>query len=391
MSNQFEYRPVNDSEEVQQLNSLLTQAFISPPEAEDIFIQRLGLENFRVIRKSGKLLGGLGLVSMGQWFGNQRVSMVGISGVGIAPEHRGVGGAIALMQQTLKELHANGVAISTLYPAAQTLYRKVGYEQGGSRCGWKIPTSQIQVRESSLSIDPIPLESNRLSSLYQQHAQANNGCLDRHPCIWRNIWRPIEKETLYAYQFGSVDFPQGYLIFNQMRTEEGAILQIRDWAVLTAAAGQSLWAFLASHRSMIKQVHWYGSAIDALTLMLPEQAFQSRFVERWMLRIIDVRRALEARGYPPNLEAELHLDIQDDLFPENTGKFMLSVYRGQGQLRQGGRGALKLDIRGLGPLYTGLFSPHQLQLTGLLTGDEDALAIATQLFASPSPWMPDFF
>ena len=125
--------------------------------------------------------------------------------------------------------------------------------------------------------------------------------------------------------------------------------------------------------------------------MLPEQAFQSRFIDRWMLRIIDIRRALESRGYPANIEAELHLDIQDNLLTENTGKFILSVFQGEGQIQPGGRGELRLNIQGLGPLYTGLFSPHQLQLTGRLMGEETALAIATQLFASPSPWMPDFF
>lgn len=391
MVNQFEYNPLNDSKEAQQLSSILTQAFVSPSNTEDNYIQRIGVENFRVIRQSGKLLGGLAMIPMGQWFGRRRVAMVGIAGVGIAPDHRGSGGAIALMQQTLKELHANGVAISTLHPAVQSLYRKVGYEQGGSYCGWEIPASQIQIRESSLPIAPIPLNSERLSPLYQQQAQCNNGYLDRHPCLWQEILRPISQEALYAYQFGSVDHPQGYIIFKQTRTEAGSILQIRDWVVLTTAAGRSLWSFLAGHRSMIKQIHWCGSAIDALTLMLPEQTFQSQFVERWMLRIIDVQRALEARGYPLNIEADLHLDIQDNLLPENTGKFILSVFQGQGQITQGGRGELRLNIRGLGPLYTGLFSPHQLQLMGQLTGEEKALAIATQLFASPSPWMPDFF
>ena len=388
---QFEYGSLNDSEEVQQLNSLLKQAFVSPSDIGDIYIQRIGVENFRVIRQSGKLLGGLGMLPMGQWFGKRCVPMVGISGVGIAPEHRGLGGAIALMQQTVQELYASGVAISTLYPAAQPLYRKVGYEQGGSCCGWKIPVAQIQIQKPSLPIYPIPLDSQLFSTLYRQQSEYNNGCLDRHRCIWQEILRPISQETLYAYQFGSTDHPQGYIIFSQTRSEEDSILQIRDWAVLTAAAGHSLWSFLAGHRSQIDQVHWRGSAIDTLTLMLSEQAFQPRFVARWMLRVIDLRLALESRGYPANIEAELHLDIQDNLLPDNTGKFVLSVSQGEGQIRKGGRGALTLNIKGLGPLYSGLLSPHQLQLTGLLTGEEKALAIATQLFTGPFPWMPDFF
>ena len=391
MANQFEYGSLGDSKEVQQLASLLTQAFISPPNAEGVYIQRLGIENFRVIRQQGKFVGGLAMIPMGQWFGGRRMSMTGIASVGIAPECRGLGGAIALMQHTVKDLYAKGVAISALYPAAQSFYRKVGYEQAGSYCGWKISAPRIQVRDSSLSIDPIPLDSQTLDPLYQLQAQRNNGCLDRHPSIWQGILRPIDQGPLYAYQFGPAEQPQGYLVFNQTRTDTGAILKVRDWVALTAAAGRSLWSFLAGHRSMIKQIHWCGSAIDPLTLMLPEQIFQARYVERWMLRIIDVQQALESRGYPPEIAAELHLSIQDDLLAENTGKFILSVSQGRGQIGRGGRGDIALNIQGLGPLYTGLFSAHQLQLAGQLAGEEKALAIATQLFAGASPWMPDFF
>ncbi|MBW4476742.1 MAG: sterol carrier protein domain-containing protein [Tolypothrix brevis GSE-NOS-MK-07-07A] len=56
-----------------------------------------------------------------------------------------------------------------------------------------------------------------------------------------------------------------------------------------------------------------------------------------------------------------------------------------------GKGELQLDIKGLAPLYTGLFIPQQLQITGKLKGTETSLDIATQIFASTSPWMADFF
>ncbi|MDF5731553.1 MAG: sterol carrier protein domain-containing protein, partial [Rhizonema sp. PD38] len=57
----------------------------------------------------------------------------------------------------------------------------------------------------------------------------------------------------------------------------------------------------------------------------------------------------------------------------------------------GGNGELKLDIRGLAPLYTGLFTPHQLQLMGKLDATPTALSVATQIFAGLSPWIADFF
>jgi predicted acetyltransferase len=329
---------------------------------------------------------------MGQWFGGQRVPMTGIAAVGIAPEYRGTGAAIAMMQHTLKELYANGVPISVLYPATQRLYRKAGYEQGGTACTWEISTQSILVREQPLPLKPVsPINLEVFHDLYQQQARLTNGNLDRHQFIWQGLIRPVEKEMIYAYLIGAADQPQGYIIFTQHPKEDSSYLRIRDWTVLTADAAQSFWSFLANHRSQIEQVRWKGSAVDFLTLLLPEQTAKARFAERWMLRVVDVGKALEKRGYPPGLQAELHLEVRDDLIAENNGRFILSVSNGCGEVTRGGKGELKLDIRGLAPLYTGLFTAHQLQVAGQLDATETALLGATQLFAGVSPWMPDFF
>jgi predicted acetyltransferase len=110
-----------------------------------------------------------------------------------------------------------------------------------------------------------------------------------------------------------------------------------------------------------------------------------------MLRVVDVVKALEKRGYPTKIQTELHLKVEDDLIAENNGKFILSVANGRGEVTKGGKGELQLDIRGLAPLYTSLFTPQQLQIAGKLQGTETSLDTATQLFAGSSPWMADYF
>ncbi|MGJ3246665.1 MAG: GNAT family N-acetyltransferase [Elainellaceae cyanobacterium] len=391
MTSQFEYQPLNDSGEAQKLGELLTQCFISPPGVESRYIDRIGMQNFRAIYRARELLGGLSMIPMGQWYGGQRVPMVGIASVGIAPEYRSSGAAIALMQQMIKELYQQGMALSALYPAAQRLYRKAGYEQGGTYCGWKIIPDHIQLRDIVLPVQAISPSLDWVQPIYQRQAHHHNGNLDRHPCLWQELLQVEEQQPLYVYRLGSPSDPEGYLIFDQKRTSEGTTLNIRDWATLTNAAGRSIWAFLASHRSQIDTIYWKGGSTDFLTLMLPEQRWESRFNERWMLRIIDIASALESRGYPSYLEVELHLNVHDDLIPENNGPLTLSVADGKGSVMPGGKAELAIDIRGLASLYSGLFSPHQLQLAGYLTGTDTSMAIATQLFSSTEPWMPDFF
>ncbi len=138
-------------------------------------------------------------------------------------------------------------------------------------------------------------------------------------------------------------------------------------------------------------MRWRSSPVDPLTLLLPEQTAKIRSLERWMLRIIDVPNALEKRGYPLGVETELHLQVEDELLPENNGKFVLKVSNGRGEVAKGGKGEFQLDVRGLAPLYTGLFAPHQLQLAGKLEATETALSVATSLFVGSQPWLPDFF
>ncbi|NJO66418.1 MAG: GNAT family N-acetyltransferase [Leptolyngbyaceae cyanobacterium RM1_405_57] len=391
MRSQFEYGTLADSKDAQQLGAILEQCFNSPPGSSEAYFKRIGLENFRLLRVAGQLAGGLATLPMGQWFGNQRVPMTGIAAVGVAPEYRGSGAAIALMQHTLQDLYASGVALSALYPATQQLYRKAGYEQGGSFCTWEISAQAIQVKERSLPVQPIHSPAaNVFQALSQQQSQTNNGNLDRHPAIWEEILKPDAPEVVYAYLFGD-DQPEGYIIFSQKQINNSAALVVLDWAILTPAAGLSFWKFLANHRSQIKKVRWRSSAIDLLTLLLPEQSAKLHEADRWLLRIVNVISALEKRGYPSDVEMELHLDIQDDLLPDNSGKFILSVSNGQGTVTRGGKGELRLEICGLAPLYTGLFSPCQLQLLGQLEASERAIATATHLFAGSHPWLRDFF
>ncbi|NEO28360.1 MAG: GNAT family N-acetyltransferase, partial [Kamptonema sp. SIO4C4] len=89
--------------------------------------------------------------------------------------------------------------------------------------------------------------------------------------------------------------------------------------------------------------------------------------------------------------AELHLEVEDDLLAENQDRCILRVSGGKGEVTRGGRGDLRLSIRTLSPLFTGLFSAPLLARMGQLEGTEGAIATAHALFPSDHPTLPDFF
>jgi predicted acetyltransferase len=111
----------------------------------------------------------------------------------------------------------------------------------------------------------------------------------------------------------------------------------------------------------------------------------------WMVRVLDVAAALEARGWPAGAAGTLHLEVEDDLFPENGGRFVLEVSDGVARVRRGGEGRMRLHVRALAPLYTGFYRAEGLRAAGALEADDASVQTAMQLFSGPQPSMRDMF
>ena len=384
----YQYISLANASQLEQLGEIVSQSFASPLSKWNHYLNCIGRENFRIITQAERTIAGLAIYHLGQWFGGKQVTMAGIASVAVAPEYRGQGVANQLLKQTIQELHNRQIPISTLYPATQAPYRKLGYEQSGSFCKWKLSTTSIQLQERDLTIARIdPQNSLVFTDIYFKQAQYNNGNLARNEAIWQKVLERPEKGTLYAYLIGSSTQPEGYIIF----TQEQEQISIRDWVLLTPSAARRVWTFLGDHRSQIKEVTWWGSPLNPFLLLLPEQT--AKIVEQtiWMLRIVDLPAALALRGYPLGIEAKLHLDIQDDSISANNGKFCLQVSQGKGKVSQGGNGDFQINIRHLASLYTGLWSPLQLKQLNYLQTTPAALETANLIFTGDRPWSADFF
>ena len=94
-----------------------------------------------------------------------------------------------------------------------------------------------------------------------------------------------------------------------------------------------------------------------------------------MLRVVDARGAVAARGWPPHLSGSVDVALDDDVCPWNSGAHRLVLDGGSGRLEPGGSGAVRLTVRGLAVLYAGAAGPAVLRRAGMLTGgdaDSDA-------------------
>jgi predicted acetyltransferase len=358
----------------------------------DVFKERIGAENLRVVRRDGQLAGGLGVYRMGQWFGGRVIPSGGVCLVGIAPEFRGQGLAGFALQSLLEELHADGTPLACLFPSTQRLYRSVGFEQAGSRCRYKLPLGSINLADRELPVTRIEPEAaaELFGPVAQERARRSNGNLARSGGLWDRLTHHPDK-TQYSGLIGTPDDPQGFLCYRYEHAGEQTIVHVTDMAALTPAAVGRLWTFLADHSSIPSHVTWSGPPTDPLLVATQECKHTPVELLRWMLRIVDVKGALEARGYPRDVRGEVHFEITDGLLPHNCGRWVLQVVDGRGTLSAGGNGDLRLDIRGLAPLYSSFLSPDALRSTGLIDGGDAALEAATRIFAGPEPWMPEIF
>ena len=151
-------------------------------------------------------------------------------------------------------------------------------------------------------------------------------------------------------------------------------------------------ALIAAHGSVAPNVLWRGGPVDPLILGLDDpQIYAIRRRDEWMLRIIDVRGALQSRGYSSAVRTELHLDVRDPIVSENQGRIVLEVGEGRAQVREGGDGSMRVDIGTLAGMFSGHLSPAVLRRLGQLDADDATIARATAIFAGPAPWMPDMF
>jgi len=292
----------------------------------------------------------------------------------------------------LLELAERKVALSTLYPAAQALYRAVGYEQAGSRLKYALRPSELVRSERELSVRAI-VESDRPAVLaaYERYASAFTGYLDRGDYIWRRVLKPRSDPAL-GYLVEVDDKLEGYLYLTQHRSDHLRYeLRATDLVASSARAARRLLGLVAEHRSLAERIVWHAGPADPFFALIPEQAYEMSLAFHYMLRVVNVSEALTARGYPLGIETELELDVHDELIRANNDRFVLSVANGRGQLVRGGKGALRAGMRGLAALYSGFLSPHALYRIGLLEGSERALDVAQALFSGPPAGMSDHF
>ncbi len=386
--------------------ALVRQGFGIPREYFDRSVELFGPEVMRGLRagpetgRAGQLVACAAVWPMEQWFGGRPVPSCGVAAVAVDPAERGRGYGSALMRGLLEEARANGAALSVLYPATLPLYTRLGFGRGGVSFDWSAPPA-------SLAAGPPPgdgwvrrtdaADAGHLAALRRSLLASANGLVERNEGLWSFALCP-DGVPSDVYTLDGPGGPEGYIA---VAPPAKRALTVADLCLLGPRAVRLAQSFLAGYRAQVDRVSWRGGPDDPLALLAPDTGPRMDARDEWLLRILDVRRALEARGYPPGIVGELILDVADPLIPGNSGRFRLRLSGGKATVtpmaggEESGKKAvgavLSLSVGTLAALYSGNKGPAVLRQVGLLRGGDAAMALASLMFSGPAPWMPDRF
>ncbi|MDQ2102353.1 GNAT family N-acetyltransferase [Azospirillum isscasi] len=393
-------------EEWEDAAALVRQGFGIPREYFDRSVELFGPDVMRGLRagpetdRAGQVVACAAVWPMDQWFGGRPVPSCGVAAVAVDPAERGRGCGSALMRGVLEEARAGGAALSVLYPATLPLYTRLGFGRGGVSFDWSAPPA-------SLAAGPPPgdgrvrrtdaADASHLAALRRSLLVSGNGLVERNEGLWSFALCP-DGVPSDVYTLDGPAGPEGYIAVAPPAKRR---LAVADLCLLSPRAVRLAQGFLGGYRAQVDRVSWRGGPDDPLILLAPDSGPRADARDEWLLRILDVRRALEARGYPPGIVGELTLDVSDSLIPGNSGCFRLrlsggkaAVYplpKGVGGSEKAAGAVLSLSAAALATLYSGHKGPGVLRQVGLLRGGEDAMALAALIFSGPAPWMPDRF
>ncbi len=389
----LKYGPPDGDADRREYAQVAATAFGANPDDFRQWIHDQPADNTRILRDGKRIVGGLVVYRAGQYFGGRSVPTWGIAGVSVSPELRGKGIARTLMKECLAEAAEEGIALSTLYPATQRLYRNLGWEIGGRRVRLRVPVKDLPAHPTP-NVEQVAADDPRIHELYSKWAATRPGTMDRSPPLWMRIRRAPKDQPVYTWLATEDGKPAGYLMYVAQR--EGTVLNfdifVRDFVWLNPDARDQLIGLLAGQRTVTTDTNLPVADDDpAIASILPGHSVRVADHMLWMLRIVNVRAALAGRGWPP-IDASLEFRVTDTEVAANHGGWKLDLKLGVPTVTVSKAKSLPvIDVRGLAALFSGRVNADQARAMGLLTGPTDQDGLIAAVFAGASPWMPDFF
>ncbi|MEU6813999.1 GNAT family N-acetyltransferase [Streptomyces sp. NPDC046860] len=356
-------------------------------------ITRLGPYADRRVALRGGLVvaGGMGML-VPQWFGGRPVPAASMGCGCVAPEERGGRLAAQLVQERVRALQDQGAVLATLWTASIGYVRRLGWETPAQVFSWTVPTLALK-HAAGDTLEITHGDTVQLAELRDRLAGRWNGPWQRP--AWWSTWQQERHPDLETYGFAERGLePSGALMVATQHTPGGRHLVVHGFWAADAAAADAMLAFLGRHHARIPTVMFERTGLPPASLLqyrLPRAVAAATAWHPWMLRVLDLRRAVQLRGWSQEADLDLTVAIVTE---DGTAvdRFSLRIASGEGELKPTDREPQLTLTRGqFAVWFAGGYRSAAAALLSGLEGDPRTLGRLLTATTEREPWLADYF
>ncbi len=281
----------------------------------------------------------------------------GIGGVSTLPEYRMEGGIREIFMKLIPHAYADGEVISTLYPFNHSFYRKFGYETVCWKNVYEFPPAVLKgyAFHGNAKLwkqgDPV----GEWTGLYSLFASSFNLAISRDDeRMEKHLKGEYYKDRKFCYLLYEDGRPIAYLIFQDIRHDPQAILEVKDLAWDGTKGFQAILGFLARFSADYGTIRLFlPRDVELMSLIRSPLAYdiQKTTEQNYMVRVVNAVKALEAIRKPEGCSFVIR--VSDELIPENSGVWQVT---GDGVCPSELEPDLSVSEKALGQLVTGAVS-----------------------------------
>jgi len=355
------------------------------------------------------------LFGLEAWFGGRAVRMGAIASVAVAPEARGRGIAGALLGRLHELSDARGDALTMLYAFRQGLYARHGYGAATSRhrlafdpraipAAWRA-LGRARVRRA------VGSDRDAIRAAYDRCARARTGWLARPDALWDKHLARERRQFLVADSRGAGASAggsgeaalDGYVAFELAQEEPHAVttLEVDEIVAADDATRLALLGALGAMQDQAAEIELEVEVNDPLEIALLDpdaRRFGNATVEHDlgllaggpMVRVEDVTRAIEARGYAADGSFDVAIlagEASNGAADEIAVSVRVEDGRAEVASARAASSALRTTRGGLASILYGGVRVADAARLGLVEGDARTLARADLVLTLP-PLLP---
>jgi predicted acetyltransferase len=363
---------------------------------------RFGIRDVRVGELDGQIVASLVLYPFTAFVRGQRLPLTGVGSVAVSPEHRRRGVGEALIRSMLREMRQHGRAINALYAFRGSYYRKLGYGVAELVHQLALAPANLPASDEARRVRRLMLPDRpAVEALYERVAEKGHLAFARKPDWWtRRLWTyPGDWVVYEGRRRGQIE---GYLYY-EVDNANGPFklaVTLQEFVAATPEAHRGLVGHLASLADQVAEIQYAAPADNAwLAELRTGQNLRpgaeiavftdtGGVANGLMLRLADVKAALETWPVAPHARGEIVLEVDDPMLPQNARPLRVAARDGRLKVgfepsRTGSKPRpprLTAPPEAMGPLLAGTLSPLRAAESGFVDSAGGAAEIVDSWF-----------